>query len=126
MRMIAGLGIVVLMAMWMAPPAGAQEIERGAWTGTLTPPGADVGVPVTYVVGDTDGALSIVMNNPQLGDIGFNDLQLEENELKFWWEPGVRVDCTLTRQSDGSFGGPCSDGSASGEDGILLMLPPSD
>jgi len=124
MRTATGLGIFVLVAMWAATSAGAQELEPGAWTGTLTPPGG-AGVPVTYEVGDTNGALSIVMNNPQLGDITFNEPQLEGDELTFWFEPGTRVDCTLTRKDDRSFDGSCSDGRGADGQGVLTMLPPA-
>lgn len=123
-KMVAGLGIVVLVAMWAATPASAQTLQPGTWTGALTPPGG-ADVPVTFEVGETAGALSIVMNEPQMGGIDFSDVRLEGNELTFWWEPGVRVDCTLTRNEDMSFGGICSDGRGADGQGVLLMRPPA-
>ena len=124
MRTLTGFGIIVLATMWAATSAGAQEIEPGAWTGTLTPPGGAV-VPVTYEVSDANGALSIVMNNPQLGDIEFNDARLEGDQLTFWFTPGTRVECTLTRKEDRSFDGGCSDGRGADGQGALTMTPPS-
>jgi len=118
-RKAAGLG-AVLFALCVANPAGAQQLEQGTWTGTMSPPEGE-GVPVTYSVGVTDGALSIVMNNAQLGDMPFSDARLDGDELTFWWEPGTRVDCTLRRQSDRSFAGTCSAGNG---DGALTMVPP--
>jgi hypothetical protein len=79
-------------------------------------------VPVTYRVGINGGALQIVMNNVQLGDMLFNEPRLSGNELTFWWEPGTRVDCTLTRQEDRSFEGTCSAGNG---DGAIKMVPPA-
>jgi hypothetical protein len=124
MRTLTGFGIIVLATMWAATSAGAQEIEPGAWTGTLTPPGG-ADVAVTYEVGDANGALSIVMNNPQLGDIEFNDARLEGDQLTFWFAPGTRVECTLTRKEDRSFDGSCSDGRGADGQGALTMTPPS-
>ena len=121
-RTAAGLGIVTLLAMWITTPVGAQELERGTWTGTMSPP-QGASVAVTYEVGETDGALSIVMSAPGLGQsMTFSDVKLNGDELTFWWEPGSRVDCTLLRKEDGSFEGICTDGSG---EGTLRMLPPS-
>lgn len=119
-RKVPGLGAVALAALCAAAPAGAQEMQQGTWTGTMFPPGG-AGVPVTYEVAQTDGALSIVMSNVQLGDMPFSDAQLEGDELTFWWEPGTRVDCTLQRKEDQSFEGTCSAGNG---DGAITMVPP--
>jgi len=115
-----GLGVALLVGMWAAVPARAQELQPGTWTGTMFPPGGE-GVPVTYRVGLTDGVVSIVMNNLQLGDMAFQEPRLDGDELTFWWEPGTRVDCTLQRQDDRSFAGTCSAGNG---DGAITMLPP--
>ena len=53
-RTAARLGMVTLLVMWVTIPVGAQELEQGTWTGTLTPP-PGVEVPVTFEVGGTDG-----------------------------------------------------------------------
>ncbi len=121
-RTAAGLGMVTLLTMWVTTPAGAQELARGTWTGTMSPPGTP-SVDVTYEVGESGGALSIVMNGGPQGSTPFNDEQLDGDELTFWWEPGIRVDCTLLRQEDGSFEGPSPP--AGGEEGTLTMVPPS-
>ncbi len=124
-RTAAGLGMVTLLVMWVTIPVGAQELEHGTWTGTLTPPpGGEV--PVTFEVGGTDGALSIVMSAPLVEPpMVFNDVKLDGDELTFWWAPDIRLDCRLLRKEDGSFEGPCSDGSGPAGEGILKMLPPS-
>tara|TARA_B100001245_G_C22592456_1_gene293911 strand:- start:127 stop:486 length:360 start_codon:yes stop_codon:yes gene_type:complete len=117
--------MVTLLVMWVTIPVGAQELEQGTWTGTLTPPpGGEV--PVTFEVGGTDGALSIVMTAPLVEPpMVFNDVKLDGDELTFWWAPDIRLDCRLLRKEDGSFEGPCSDGSGPAGEGILKMLPPS-
>ena len=114
-----------LLVMWVTIPVGAQELEQGTWTGTLTPPpGGEV--PVTFEVGGTDGVLSIVMSAPMVEPpMVFNDVKLDGDELTFWWAPDIRLDCRLLRREDGIFEGPCSDGSGPAGDGILKMLPPS-
>ncbi len=117
--------MVTLLVMWVTIPVGAQELEQGTWTGTLTPP-PGIEVPVTFEVGGTDGALSIVMSAPLVEPpMVFNDVKLDGDELTFWWAPDIRLDCRLLRKQDGSFEGPCSDGSGPAGEGILKMLPPS-
>jgi len=120
--------LLFVLALIAAAPVGAQELEQGTWTGTLTPPAAPAGVevPVTFEVGGTDGALSIVMSAPMVEPpMVFNDVKLDGDELTFWWAPDIRLDCRLLRREGGIFEGPCSDGSGPGGDGILKMLPPS-
>jgi hypothetical protein len=116
---LKALGICAAL-LALGVPVDAQAMEQGTWTGMLSPPGGE-GVPVTYVVGVSGGALSIVMNNAQLGDIPFSDERLDADELTFWWEPGTRVECTLLRQNDRSFEGTCT---APNGDGVLTMVPP--
>jgi len=120
-RTAPALGALILLALCIVSPAGAQELQPGTWTGVMSPPGGE-GIPVTFAVGMTDGALSIVMDNAQLGEMPFTDAQLAGDELTFWWEPGTRVDCTLVRQEDRSFEGTCSAGNG---DGTITMVPPS-
>lgn len=123
-RTAAKLGIVALIAVWVATPIGAQELERGVWTGSIALPGGS-SLPVTYEIGDTDGALSVVMNNAQLGDVAFSDAAFDGEALTFWWEPGIRVDCSLLLKEDGSMAGICTDGSGPDGEGTLTMLPPA-
>lgn len=116
------IGALALLVMAAATPMHAQQLESGAWTGAMSPPG-EGSVPVTYLVAEVDGALSISMS--AMGEsLPFSDVSLDGDELTFWWEPGPRVSCTLLRQDDGSFEGQCRDGSVGGE-GTLVMRPPS-
>ncbi len=125
MKSTVGLGIFTLLAMLVTTPVGAQELERGTWTGTMTPPpGGDIAV--MFEVGETDGALSIVMSAPLVQPpMVFRDVKLDGDELTFWWTPDIRLDCTLLRKDDGSFEGICTDGTGPDGEGILKMLPPS-
>ncbi len=123
-RTAAGLGIVALLAMWVATPVGAQELAPGTWTGTLSPPQNSPSVAVTLEVGETDGALSIVMSAPGEESIVFRDVKLNGDELTFWWQSGGGIDCTLLRKEDGSFEGICAERRGP-EEGTLTMLPPS-
>jgi hypothetical protein len=109
------------VALAFASPAGAQELEQGTWTGEMYPPGG-LGVEVTYRVSQTNGALSIVMNNVELGDMPLSEPRLDGDRLTFWWEPGTRVDCTLQRQADRSFTGACAAGNG---EGSVIMRPPT-
>jgi hypothetical protein len=108
------------LATLFAVPAHAQDIEHGLWSGAITPPGGQA-VPVMYQVNDVDGGLTIVMSNPENGPMEFADETVEGDQLTFWWDIGIRIDCTLMRQGDGSFRGTCSDGHG---EGPIWMTPP--
>ena len=116
------LGALAMLIMVIATPVRGQQLEPGTWTGTMSPPDAS-GVPVNYTVAEVDGALSVMIS--VMGESSrFSDVNLDGDELTFWWEPGPRVSCTLLRQDDGSFEGPCTDGTVGG-DGKLVMRPPT-
>ena len=117
---------MLLVAASIATPCtvAAQALPLGTWSGAMSAPGGTP-IPVSFQVGRTDSGLSIVMSSAQVeGEIAFTDVRLQGDSLTFWWEPGVRVECTLTRTDAGGFEGSCSDGSGSGE-GILRMVPPA-
>ncbi|MSR20336.1 MAG: hypothetical protein EXR91_05090 [Gemmatimonadetes bacterium] len=124
-RAAAGFGVVALLGLASAAPASAQALPFGGWTGTMTPPGGEP-IPVTYEVGELDGALAIVMRALMVQEvIPFHDVRIEGPELTFWWEPGIRVDCRLLRTESGSFEGSCSDGNSDSGAGALTMVPPA-
>ncbi len=109
-------------ALAAAAPAAGPELPRGTWSGAMSAPGGQP-IPVSFEVGGSGATITIVMSSAQVeGEIAFNDVRLAGNELTFWWEPGVRVDCVLGRTSAGGYEGTCSDGSAG--DGTLSMVPP--
>ncbi|MGD8729423.1 MAG: hypothetical protein PVF90_06940 [Gemmatimonadota bacterium] len=119
----AAAGLLALGAIF-APPAHGQDLTAGLWSGEMTPPGGDP-LPVMFEVGERDGALRIVMMNEDLGPMDLTEEALEGDELTFAWNPGVRVECTLMRQDDGSFDGICADErGANGGEGRLTMIPP--
>ncbi len=120
-RTLAGLGIGVGLATLVTTSVDAQ-LTPGTWTGTMSPPGSQ-SLSVSYEVGETDGALSIVITG--MGQsFSFNDISLKGDELTFWWDPeDMRIDCALVRKEEGSFEGICTD--AVGE-GTLTMVPPSE
>lgn len=114
----------VAATMLVVVPAGAQELALGTWSGTMTPPGAGP-VPVAYEVSRSDSGLAIVMTSLQVeGEMPFQDVAYDGQVLVFWWDPGIRVDCALRWNSEGSLQGTCSDGSQSDADGAMLMTPP--
>jgi hypothetical protein len=118
------LGFFALLAIRSASPASAQ-LTHGTWTGTMTPPHGDT-ISVVYEVGDTGGVLSVVMSSLDVdGEMEFHDVQVEEGQMTFWWEPGVRVDCTLLATDTGSFVGKCTDGTGPDGEGRIVMVPPA-
>lgn len=125
MKRIALLnGAVTLLAAIVAAPANAQDMAPGTWTGTIAPPGMEP-IPVTYDVARTDGALSIVMKSVSvMGEMPFRDVRIDESALTFWWESGVRLDCSLVRTPAGGYEGTCTDGTGPTGEGALTMVPP--
>jgi hypothetical protein len=108
----------------LAAPAGAQELPHGTWTGTMTPPGGQP-LSVAYEVGLVDGALVVAMRSVLVQEvIRFQDVRLEGDELTFWWEPGVRVDCTLRRTETGSYEGTCAEPGGPAGTARMTMVPP--
>ena len=94
-RTAAGLGMVALVVMWVATPVSAQELEQGTWTGSISLPGGS-SLPVTYQVGETDGALSITMSNPQVGDVTVWTGDLGNRTVQ---KDGLQVELRLERNS---------------------------
>jgi len=114
--------LVALSVLAGAAPVEAQQLAAGTWTGTMTPPDGEP-VPVTYVVSHEGGVPSVLMESLEVeGTMEFFDVQLEGDQLTFWWDPGVRVECALMRGEDGAFEGPCRDGTAG--EGAIRMVPP--
>lgn len=116
---------VALIASATALPASAQELSPGVWSGTITLPGNPRPMNVSYEVGRVDGSLAIAMTSILVQEvIRFRDVELSQDELTFWWEPGVPVDCTLQRTESGTFEGPCEP-RGGGPAGALIMVPPA-
>lgn len=103
-------------------PAEAQKLEVGKWTGSVTPPGEPASTPVTYDVTLKGDTIGITATAAEHGSFPFNEVKLTDNTLTFWFAPGPRVDCTLTRRDDGSFAGNCRD--EDGGDASMVMIPP--
>jgi hypothetical protein len=117
------LAVVALTVVGIAP-LQAQALTPGTWTGTMSNP-VGGSVDVTFDVGGTEAAPTISMSVSLLPEpIAFNDIRFDGPTMTFWWEPGVRVDCRLTRDATGGYAGTCSDGSGSG-DGRITMVPPA-
>lgn len=120
----AALGTAAVLALWPVAQAGGQELPEGTWTGTMSPPGAEA-IPVTFEVGASNGAVSIVMRSAQVeGEMPFQDVRVDGDQLTFWWEPGVRVNCALERTEAGGFTGACTGESGPEGAGTITMVPP--
>ena len=118
------LALAVALTIAAVAPLQGQGLSPGTWTGTLSNPQGAV-IPVTFEVGGTVDAPTVMMSVTMLPEpIAFNDIRLEGETMQFWWEPGVRVDCQLTRTAAGGYEGSCLDGSGSGS-GALTMVPPA-
>jgi hypothetical protein len=103
-------------------PADAQKLEPGKWTGTVTPPGEQQAFQVTFDVTLKGDTIGITLNAAEHGSFAFNDVKLNDKTLTFWFQPGPRVDCTLTNRGDGAFQGSCRD--TEGGTASMLLVPP--
>jgi hypothetical protein len=101
--------------------AAAQQIEAGKWTGSVTPPG-EGRVDVTFDVTLKADTIGITLSVAEHGSFPMSDVKLSDRTLTFWFAPGPRVDCTLTRRDDGAFDGNCKD--SEGGDALMTMVPP--
>ena len=105
-----------------AGSAAAQTIEPGQWTGVVTEPDGDRTEVVFDVTVKAD-TIGVVARPGGRGNYPFSDVKLvEKNTLTFWFTPGPRVDCKLTRREDGAFEGPCYN--PAGREARMLMTPP--
>lgn len=102
--------------------AQAQTLEVGKWTGTVTPPNEQQTVPVTYDVTMKGDTIAITVDAGEHGTYPFNGVKLSDGVLTFWFSPGPRVDCNLTRGEDGGYRGPCRD--SEGGTARMEMIPP--
>ena len=112
----AGLPLLALA------PAEAQKLEPGKWTGRVTPPGEQLAVEVTYDVTIKGDTIGITFNAGEHGSFALSEVKLNDQTLTFWFMPGPRVECTLTRREDGVFQGSCSD--SEGGNASMVMVPP--
>lgn len=118
------LAVVLAVALtgFAAASAGAQQIETGKWTGSITPPNQGA-VQVTYDVAMKGDTIAITVSAAEHGEFRFSDVKLTGEVLTFWFTPGPRVDCSLTRrQDDGAYAGSCRD--SDGGLATMVMIPP--
>lgn len=122
--MRTALAALAVCAVTFASTASAhgQSLKPGTWTGTIAPPGSEP-FDVTYDVVFEGDSLTITVHAPP-GDRPFHDIEVSENELTFWFEPGPPVNCVLAKQEDGSYAGDCLDDGGSA--GHLTMVPPKE
>jgi hypothetical protein len=121
-KIMSRLGVAALLAF--AAPLNAQDLAAGSWTGSIAPPGMEA-IPLQIQVSGAGSGLSVLVSTVLFpGEIPLNDIRLDGSSMTFWWDLGVRVECTLTRDASGGYAGPCSDGSADG-DGQMTMVPPA-
>jgi hypothetical protein len=121
-KLVFVLAAAALPILAGADSAAAQKIEEGQWTGVVTEPDGDqtdVIFDVT-VKGDTIG---IIARPGGEGNFPFRDVKMvDEKTMTFWFTPGPRVDCKLTRRDDGAFEGPCLNPAS--QEARILMVPP--
>ncbi|HUF49651.1 MAG TPA: hypothetical protein VMN60_02380 [Longimicrobiales bacterium] len=113
--------IAALLLLGAFDTGAAQQLEAGKWTGTVTPPGGGT-MDVTFDVTLKADTIGITVTAGENGSFSFSDVKLNDRTLTYWFMPGPRVDCTLTRREDGAYEGPCRDDS--GGEARMLMVPP--
>jgi hypothetical protein len=121
------LKVLALLALALTIPAvcSAQSLKAGTWTGTVTPPGEDQAMPVTFDVTVNGDSLGIVLHAGEHGDFAMEKGRFADGKITFTFNPGgPTVACTLTKTAEGDFSGPCI-----GDDGSeakMSMVPPKE
>ena len=114
--------LATVLPLLASAPGHAQKLEVGTWTGSVTPPGEQVPENVTYEVALKGDTVGITVNAGEHGSFPFRDIAFDGGTLTFWFMPGPRVDCTLTRREDGVLHGSCRD--TEGGTASMVMIPP--
>lgn len=119
LRLIATL---TLLTVGLSACSDERPIESGTWTGFVTPPGMDR-IDSSFDVAYNDDSLDVTLSVDGLDEpFRLHNVQAGDSALTFWWEPLMRVDCTLHSDDDGAYRGECLDGR--GDVGPIVMAPP--
>jgi hypothetical protein len=121
------LKVLALLVFGLAVPAlcSAQSVKAGAWTGSVTPPGEQDAMPVTFDVTVHGDSLGIVLHAGEHGDFTMTNAKHADGKISFTFNPGgPTVTCTLSKTEAGEFSGPCigDDGSTAS----MTMVPPKE
>ena len=125
MKQILLAAVIAGFVLTVPPTSSAQSLEEGTWGGSMRQLGGGDGFEIGFEVTMDGDVLMIALLPPEDADADryeFNEIRMEDGNLVFWWQPGPRVDCVLEPLEGGGWEGECSD--ASGETGIMTMLPP--
>ena len=122
MKKVLMTAAAVLPLLGAFGTGAAQQLPVGTWTGTVTPPN-DPSVNVTYAVALKGDTLTISINAGEHGTFPVSEAKLTDRTLTFWFMPGPRVECALTRRDDGAYEGTCAE-AGSAETAHMLMVPP--
>ena len=116
---------LLMLGLIVPGVCAAQSLKSGTWTGTVTPPGEEQAMPVTFDVTEHGDSLGIVLHAGEHGDFTVEKGRYAEGKITFTFSPGgPQVSCILTRNEEGAFAGPCL-----GDDGSeakMTMVPPKD
>ncbi len=121
---LAGAALAVLLAV----PGSAQELQAGLWSGTVSSPeGQSFEIHYEVVYGEEGLEIAIIPPPEAPQDrYELSGIELEDGLLTFGWspEPELWVDCALQLHEEGYYEGECVAGD--GESGILKMIPPDE
>jgi len=123
MRRIACIAVIAAGTLVSAGTSrlAAQAMASGTWGGTLVPPG-DEAADLQFQVVSAEDAISITMVIPGFGELPLDDVTLEDGTLRFSFNIGLVVKCSLAQGDDGGFAGTCN--GEDGNSGQLTMTPP--
>ena len=121
------LKALALLLFSLSVPAvcSAQSLKAGTWTGTVIPPGETESIPLTFDVTVNGDSLGIVIHVGEHGDFVAEKGRHADGKITFTFlPPGVVVTCTLERNTEGAFAGPCV--GDDGSDASMTMVPPKE
>ena len=118
---------LALLGFILALPAvcSAQAVKSGTWTGTVTPPGETQPIPITFDVVVNGDSLGVVIHVGEHGDFTTEKGRYADDTITFTFNPPeVVVTCTLAKNEEGAFAGPCI--GDDGSDASMTMIPPKE
>lgn len=127
--MIRGL-VLMFVSLVAAQAVVAQSLTRGNWRGEVTMHGEQPTVALFRVqhVDDADPPRQVVTMFYNERPYSFEEVRFDDGDMRFTLDTGVRYDCRLKPEDDGSYRGRCRYKDEDGETRIIRvsMSPPGE
>ncbi len=121
----AFLTVLWLLVAGMLPagtmaPVYAQDLEPGIWQALMLSPQGEIEEAYFHV--ERSGGVVKAFMDWRTGKVQVTELQLEDGQLSFSWNPYFYMDCRFEHEASGQYTGSCRD--LNGEIGPAALSPP--